>query len=60
MYECKVLTEEQRKEFEELSRPLIKWMNDNMHPHAHIVLDNTRAELSEGICAFGTEDYLKD
>jgi len=52
--------EQKRKEFEELSRPLIKWLNDNMHPHATIIIDTTHAELVEGVCAFTTEDYLKD
>ncbi|MCK5132090.1 MAG: hypothetical protein KAR40_08070 [Candidatus Sabulitectum sp.] len=55
-------TEEQRKEFEEVVRPLIEWLNvpENAHPHCHVVVDSTHAELSEGICCFSTEDYLKD
>ena len=53
-------TEEQRKEFEEAARPLIKFLNDNCHPHVTVVVDCTTAELSEGVCSFRTEDYLKD
>lgn len=55
-----ITTEEQRKEFEALARPMIKFLNDNFHPHAHVVIDTGRAELSEGLCAFTTEDYIKD
>ena len=55
-----ILTENQRKEFEGIVRPLIKWLNDNTHPHVHVVVDNTTAELSEGISCFRTEEYWKD
>ena len=55
-----ILSEQQRKEFEEVTRPLIKWLNDNCHPHTTIVADNTRAELLEGVCVFHTEEYWKD
>lgn len=55
-----ILSESKRIEFEEAVRPLIKWLNDNCHPHVHVVVDNTRAELAEGVCSFRTEDYWKD
>ena len=55
-----ILTEKQQKEFEEVIRQLIKWMNDNTHPHTRVMIDNTTAELYEGICCFGTEEYWKD
>ncbi len=53
------LTEDQGKEFEELSRPLIKWLNENASPHAHIIIETTYAELSEGKYCHYTEDYVK-
>lgn len=55
-----ILTEDQRAEFEAVTRPLIKFLNDNCHPHVSVVVDNARAELSEGVCMFRTEDYWKD
>ena len=55
-----VFNEKQIKEFEEVARPLIKFMNDNCHPHVTTVVTNTRAELSEGIITFVKEVYLKD
>ena len=48
-----------QQELEELCEPLIKWLNENMHPHSHIYITTTSAELSEGTCAFYTEDYVK-
>lgn len=55
-----ISTEEQRKELEVLSRPLIKWMNDNCHPHTEIRIDHLSAELLEGVCAIRVTDYIKD
>ena len=55
-----IATEEQRAEFEKLTRPIIKWLNDNCHPHCSIHIDTGRAELVEGVCAYSTEDYWPD
>lgn len=48
------------EEFEALARPLIEWLNNNYHPHTSIRIDNTGAELCEGVMSFVTEDYLLD
>jgi len=47
-------------EFEDLTKPLIEWLNNNSNPHAHILIDNRSAELSEGVCSVVTDEYLKD
>lgn len=54
------LTEQQRKEFEAVTRPVIEWLNKNCHPHVSVVVEPTRAELSEGVCAYPTFDYVQD
>lgn len=54
------MTPEQMKEFESLTRPLIKWLNDNFHPHHSIHIEPDGAELSEGVNYFPTQDYFKD
>ena len=48
-----------RKKFEKLSRPLIKFLCDNYHPHTQITIDCNHAELSEGLIGFSTDDYIK-
>jgi len=53
-------TDKQREEFIKLAKPLIKFLNDNFHPHTHIYIDCNSAELSEGCLAFTTEDYVRD
>lgn len=54
------LTEQQRKYFEAVSRPLIQWLNENCHPHVHAIVEPTRAELLEGVCAYPAPEYLRD
>ena len=54
------LNEEQRKEFEKLSKQLIEWLNNNCHPHTSIVVTPTNAELLEGVCAIQTMEFVKD
>ena len=56
-----ILTEKQREQFEAVARPLIRWLNENCHPHVHVIVDCTHAELSEGIYSTGRIlDYVKD
>lgn len=53
------MTEQQRQEFEAVTRPVIEWMNANCHPHVTVVIEPTSAVLSEGIVAYTTNDYLR-
>lgn len=46
-------------EFEELVRPLIKYLAENHNPHTSIIITNTSAEIVEGKLCFHTEDYLE-
>lgn len=55
------ISETQRAEFEALSRPLIKWLNENCHPHVSVSITPTGAELHEGVFSTGQiMDYVKD
>ena len=54
-----ILTEQQRVEFEALTRPVIEWLNKNCHPHVSEVIEPTSAELSEGVAAIHTNDYIR-
>jgi len=48
-------------EFIELTKPLIKWLCDNHHPHAKIIIEPTSAELMYG--RLGTDkitEFLND
>lgn len=47
-------------EFNELARPLIKWLNDNYHPHAVAIIAVDSAAVMEGHISFSTDDFIKD
>ena len=53
------MTELAQKEFEILARQMMKFLCDNCHPHTHVVIDCNTAELSEGVIAFQTDEYIK-
>jgi hypothetical protein len=55
-----MLTNTQRNEFENATKPLIKWLSENCNPHAQVVVDSTSAELFEGIMSFNYDEFLKD
>ncbi len=48
------------KNFEEASRPLMKYLGQNHHPHTSAYITNNRAELLEGQQAFVSDDYILD
>ena len=48
------------EEFQKLTKPLIKYLNDNWHPHATIIVSANHAELVTGEMAFSTDEYVKD
>lgn len=52
--------ERNQEEFEALVRPLMKWINDNYHPHTHIIITLDTAEISCGEQVFYTEEYIND
>ena len=54
------ITEQQRKEMLEAAKSLIKWMNENCHPHCTAHVDQNTVELTEGIATDRTDEYLHD
>lgn len=43
-------TQEQKAaEFNELVKPLMKWMDKNFHPHIKIIITSLNAEIVEGV-----------
>lgn len=55
-----ILTEQERREFEDVTRPVMEWLNKTCHPHVTVTIEPTRAELSEGVAAVVTNDYIRD
>jgi hypothetical protein len=42
-------TEQQYRELEKLTKPLMQWLADNCHPHVKAIVDSENMELMEGI-----------
>lgn len=55
-----ILNEQQRKELEAASVPLIKWINENCHPHVQVIVDPYSAELVEGVARIVNSTFIKD
>lgn len=55
-----MMNTKQREEFNVLADAMIKFLNDNGHPHMSIIIDTSRAEVVEGICAYVTQEHIKD
>lgn len=55
-----MMTKEQIEEFEKTAKPMVKWLNENMHPHVMVVITPVGAELLEAKVFIPVEEYIKD
>ncbi|HGO4253206.1 hypothetical protein [Klebsiella quasipneumoniae] len=46
--------------FEDVVKPVIKWLNENANPHTSVSIDATSAQLLIGEIGIHTEEYIKD
>lgn len=53
-------TEKERQELLEAAKPLIKYLNENYHPHVMAVVDLTTVQVFECIMVNSTEEYIED
>jgi hypothetical protein len=49
-----------KEEFKELAMPLIKFIRENYHPHAQIIITCNTAEVLEGKLTIGIIDEIED
>jgi len=54
------ITKEQQEQMLEAAKPLIKWLNENCHPHCSAHVDQSTIELKEGIASNRTDEYIRD
>ena len=54
------LNKEQLSELLEASKPLIKWLNENCHPHCSAIVGSIGVRLVEGISSQTTFEFVKD
>lgn len=46
--------------FEDVVKPVIKWLNENANPHTSVSIDATSAHLLTGEIGIHTEEFFKD
>ncbi|HAH0724996.1 TPA: hypothetical protein GFZ53_15955 [Escherichia coli] len=46
--------------FEDVVKPVIKWLNENANPHTSVNIDATSAQLITGEIGIHTEEFIKD
>lgn len=55
-----VTNEQKAKDMLEAAKPLIKWLNDNCHPHCSIVVTPDSVELYESQARQTTTEFILD
>lgn len=55
-----ILTSEQIQQMEEASKPLVKFLCENCHPHVYVIVEPSGAELVEGICRVKILEFIRD
>ena len=58
-YETEMFTEEQKKEFDKLIKPVCNWLLKNGHPHMKVIVLPTYAEIVEGAYGLSTARELE-
>ena len=53
------ITEEQLGSLLEAAKPLIKWMNENCHPHCSAHVNQNTVEITEGKGKTRTDEFLR-
>lgn len=62
LVECHVsdVNKARSSSFEDVVKPVIKWLNENANPHASVIIDVTNATLLTGEIGVHTEEFIKD
>jgi hypothetical protein len=55
-----MISTEQGKNFEEVTKPVIEWLNNNGNPHLSVIITTDSAELVSGEYQYFTSEFIKD
>lgn len=55
-----ILSKEQLEQFEEASKPLVKFLCDNFHPHVTVIVQPCGVEILEGSASVKIEEFIRD
>ena len=54
------MDKEKMQSFEDAAKPLVKWLNENCHPHTTVIVEPGGAELVEGTMYVPIKEFIKD
>lgn len=55
-----MLTKEQIESMKKAAEPLMKWLNEEGHPHMTAIVTTTDCEIMEGLATHRTFEFVKD
>lgn len=55
-----ILTKEQTEQFLEASKPLMKFLAENFHPHVTAIVVSNSAEILESSANVKTDEFIPD
>jgi len=50
----------EKQTFEQVVKPLMKWLSENKNPHTTAIVTSNVAELVEGVEVVNTDEFLID
>lgn len=50
----------QQLTFEEVVKPVIRWLAENKNPHTSVIIDSGSAEMFEGVECVNTGEFVRD
>lgn len=53
------MNESQRAEFKKIADQMIRFLNDNAHPHAKAIIDTNHAEIVEGVTGYKNDEFIR-
>lgn len=59
-YQVSDVDKDRSSSFEDVVKPVIKWLNENANPHTSVNIDATSAHLLTGEIGIHTEEFIKD
>ncbi|HDH1787179.1 TPA: hypothetical protein PIV34_004954 [Klebsiella quasipneumoniae subsp. similipneumoniae] len=59
-YHVSDVDKDRSSSFEDVVKPVIKWLNENANPHTSVNIDATSAHLLTGEIGIHTEEFIKD
>lgn len=55
-----ILSQKQTEQMKEASKPLVKFLCENFHPHVKVIVEPDGAEFLEGAALVKIDEFIRD